>query len=540
MAWRPMNRSLVAPLLGLSMLAGCRPGPSTASDAGDARAAARSDAGVSLATGSAFGVYGVFADEFADSRKAMGMSFSAYQDWAGEKLEDLGAHWSRSTMQLVWDLIDPPDGGSLDWTASFDGDAVFAGAAKHHVRYLAVFHEGNRGGSQPGKLTLRDPVQDLSGWKRFAQAAAERYDGDGIDDAPGGIAIHDWQIGNEIPGWTSSGRTADEYVLWFEAASQAIRAADPQARLVLIASTGAAKIDPFHKAVIAGLAAKGVRFEAIDLHHWGTASLADSRMAAVPDVKAALTAVDAGAVEIWSMEHGTYVGQPASAAGQCSPACAASQVCAATGPGAGLCVPKCSSNASCPPGMPSCENATGLCKPVLQSQTDQARSLVYRYAINRSLGVSLIDWNNLVAWHCFGGRCGSYFDLTGLVATGFGAGETAASAGSPYLSYFTYRMLAGRTDESVAEVQPEVSTGDSAIHVFGYRNRATNKAGVVAWADSAKQASIPWAPSSAHLLGLITDASGSSLRNESPAAVQGKLSVSLDQDPVWIAEDPSW
>lgn len=486
-----------------------------------------------VTTDSAFGVFAVFTEEFSSFRQSMGMDVTAYQDWAGGKMSDLGARWSRSNLQLIWDKVEPTLGGAFDWSASFGGDSVFAAAARHNVRYLAVFHLGGGGTDAP---LLRDPCKDLAGWKRFAQAVAERYDGDGVDDAPGGIVINDFQIGNEISQFTGSGRTAADYVNWFEAASQAIREANPRARLVVIASTDAARVDPFHQTVIAGLAARGVRFDAIDLHHWGSASAVSGRMAAVPDIKAALATAKVTGVEIWSMEHGTYVGQPAEAAGTCNPACQANQVCASIG----MCVPRCASNATCPVLRSQCDTTSGQCKEPAQTQQDQARSLVYRYAMNRSLGVALIDWNNLVGWRCFGGRCGSYFDLVGLVVDGNGPGEVATDLAEPRLSYLAYRMLAALTDQPVAEVTGEVLTGDATLHVYSYRHRTSGRTGLVAWADASKSASLAWAVATAHVVSFITDASGSPLRTMDLTAAQGQITLTLDADPVWIGHDATW
>ncbi len=193
-------------------------------------------------TGGTFGVFAAFAPEFAPFWTSLGLDYPGYQEWAGARMEDLGAAWTRSNLQLVWDLVEPVPGAGFDWTASFEGDAVFAAAARHGVRYLAVFHEGAPTYGPP----LRDPLDYLAAYERFVEAAVERYDGDGSGDAPDGFAVRWWQIGNETGGWTASGRTAEDYVRWFEATAAAIRRPDPEARLVLIASTNGDRVDPLH------------------------------------------------------------------------------------------------------------------------------------------------------------------------------------------------------------------------------------------------------------------------------------------------------
>jgi hypothetical protein len=503
----------------------------------DAETDAGADAGsdvVGGVYGGAFGVFAVFTDEFKDFGDSMGFdTLSEYQDWAGEKMKDLGATWTRSNLQLVWDLVEPEVGDPFDWTASRRGEDVFAGAARHGVNYLVVFHEGSGPGSKadPRHPMLRNPLDNIEAYRRFVGAAVERYDGDGVDDNPSGIVIKHWQAGNETPGWTESGRDADDYVTWFSAIAEAAREADPEARLVVIASTNANQGDPLHQQVIAKLASAGVRFDAIDLHHWGAAG--DYEMKAVPEYRSALTGLGLDDVELWSCEHGTFVGTPKDQPGQCTPQCGQGEVCV---PGLGICKAKCASDAQCPPARPQCDTSTGLCAYAEQTQADQARSLVYRYVVNRAAGVRRIMWNNLAAWRCFAGLCGGYFDLLGLVADGFGPGETAADVGKPRLAYHTYKMLAERTDESVAEQLGDAGFGGAGVNAYAYRNLADGKYGLVVWLDAPAAVTFEFEGSKASVVSFITDAKGVPLRNETVEVADGSLALSLDENPVWITE----
>jgi hypothetical protein len=480
----------------------------------------------------AFGVFAAFAPEFAPFWTSLGLDYAGYQDWAGGRLDDLGATWTRSNLQLVWDLVEPVPGAGFDWTASFEGDAVFAAAARHGVRYLAVFHEGapTRG------LPLRDPLDDLAAYERFVEAAVERYDGDGVDDAPDGVVVRHWQIGNETGAWTASGRTAEDYVRWFEATAAAIRRADRDARVVLVASTDGHRLDPLHAYAIPALAARGARVGAVDVHHWGTADLASSTMDAVPAYRALLDGAGMRDADIWSCEHGTYIGAPVATPGTCTPACPPDRACSPVE----TCIPRCASSAACFPERPVCDVATGLCVEDAppQDAVDQARSLVYRYVVNRDLGVRRILWNNLAAWRCFEGQCGGIPDRLGLVADGWGPGETPADAGRPRLAYFAYRMLAERTDDPAAAPDGRVDAGDPALHAYAYRIRATGRRALVAWADAPVDSTIPFAGAAALVTGLVTDPDGAPLRSERVAAAGGRIGVHLDPDPVWIEEAP--
>ncbi|HEY6004824.1 MAG TPA: hypothetical protein VIV57_18250 [Anaeromyxobacter sp.] len=481
----------------------------------------------------AFGVFVAFAPEFAPFWTSLGLDYAGYQDWAGARMEDLGATWTRSNLQLVWDFVEPeveplPGAESFDWTAS---DAVFAAAARYGVRYLAVFHEGAPTWGQP----LRDPLANLEAYERFVEAAVERYDGDGLDDAPAGIVVRHWQIGNETGGWTASGRTAEDYVRWFEATAAAIGRADPEARVVLVASTNGDRMDPLHAYAIPALAARGVRIDAVDIHHWGKADLASSTMDAVPAYRALLDGAGLPDAEIWSCEHGTYVGAPVTTPGECT-ACPSGWVCDPMG----RCVSPCTSSATCSPDFPVCDTATGLCVEDAppQEAADQARSLVYRYVVNRHLGVRRILWNNLASWQCFAGQCGGVPDRLGLVADGYGPGETLADVGRPRPSYFAYRMLAALTDDPAASPDGRVDLGDPALRVYAYRLNATGRRAFVAWADSSREAAIPFSRAAALVRGFLADEDGVALRVQRIEAAGGLLSVPLDPDPVWIEDVP--
>jgi hypothetical protein len=118
--------------------------------------------------------------------------------------------------------------------------------------------------------------------------------------------------------------------------------------------------------------------------------------------------------------------------------------------------------------------------------------------------------------------------------------EVAADAGKKRLSYFTYQLLASKTDEPFAQQLGESTTGSAAVHVYRYQSRANGKLGLVAWADASATASLDWPAPSAQITSLITDVAGVPLRSEAASASGGKIAVSLTADPVWIAEAGAW
>jgi len=86
---------------------------------------------------------------------------------------------------------------------------------------------GNKGDAFPKPEYLGD-------YAAFVKTLVERYDGDGLDDMPGLLyPIHDWGIEREFTGyWPGS---AEEYIQLLRTAYPAIKSADPQARVLLVA-----------------------------------------------------------------------------------------------------------------------------------------------------------------------------------------------------------------------------------------------------------------------------------------------------------------
>lgn len=481
---------------------------------------------------SAFGVFASFAPEFGDYERAAGISHPQYLEWAGAQHMALGAHWTRSNLQLIWDRIEPTIGGGYDWFNALGTEDSFGAASAADVHYLAVFHGGGVLHSD-----LRDQLEDVEAYQRFVQDVVERYDGDGVDDAPGGIVITHWQVGNETPQLANRADGADVYVEWFTATAEAVLRADARAKMVLVASTDSTSIDSVHADVMPRLIAAGVRFDVVDIHHWGTAD--DIEMRAVPDYRALLDSLGLGDVELWSTEHGTYVGEITPASPTCTPGCRASEICVQVGPMT-RCVPQCTSDDTCPSSAkPLCDISTGRCGAPAQSLEDQARSLVKRYVVNRDLGVRLILWNNLVAWNAFGGNPGGIYDRIGLVSGGFLEFETAADRGQPRPSWFAFQRLAARTDELWAERLGPVTLGGDAAVVSAYRNRETGTVGWVAWARS-DSATIERdvVGAGVRVTSFITDGAGTPNRDETVTASGGSASVVLDTDPVWIEPLP--
>ncbi len=351
---------------------------------------------------SAFGIFAAFtANEFGYFSRRMGFDNDAYWTWAENHMRTLGAHWTRSNLQFVWDLVEPEIGAGYNWDNQMLTDPIAKRIYRegNAIHWLAVFHEGGGPVTPPMPARraqhppLRNPLDDPDRYRAFVRASVERYDGDGINDAAPGVHIKYWQAGNEILFWTASGRTAQDYVRYFRLIREAAREADPTAKFVLIAPTQAFTVDPFLAEVIDALATAR-EFDALDIHHWGHAG--NWKMTAVPLYRRLLDSRGLTAVQIWSCEHGTWNGAPSA--------------------------------------------------PPPQSEQDQARSLVRRFVYNLNHGLDKLFWNNLMEWRDFSGDPASIFNSMGLMTDGQGPGEDPARFHTERVAYWAYKMLASKID----------------------------------------------------------------------------------------------
>ncbi|MFH1861304.1 MAG: hypothetical protein ABH878_00700, partial [bacterium] len=336
---------------------------------------------------SRFGIFATHAPEFDYFQQQMGFDDSEFWQWASSHVQQLNAHWTRSNLQLVWDFCQPEIGGPFNWNNEFLTDSVLVNVYQpgNELNWLGVFHAGGVG--------LRNPLDYPDEYRDFLRAAVERFDGDSVAAVNPFVQVKWWQLGNEVGDWINSGRTARDYVRWVMLCEDAIRDADPNAKIALIAPTQAENPDPFLVEALR-LAAGRVPFDAIDLHSWG--SIADWQMDAVPLYRRYLDRLGLPEVQIWSCENGTWAYDP-------------------------------------------------TLEP-FQSPLEQARFLIKRYAANLSIGLDKLFWNNLMEWYNFGGDPGSIFNCMGLIGDGAGCGEPSNLINVPRPAYQSYQALSDFLD----------------------------------------------------------------------------------------------
>ncbi|NOZ96024.1 MAG: hypothetical protein GXP47_14990 [Acidobacteria bacterium] len=437
---------------------------------------------------SAFGIdAGAYTQEYDYFKVRMGFSDQDYWDWADIHFQELGAHWTRSNLQLVWDLVEPVIGGGYDWDNPMLTDEVVTHVyrAPGGVHWLGVFHEGTAHGD------LRNPLDHPREYAAFVRAAVERYDGDGHDDVAPGVAVRYWQVGNEIPIWLNSGRDVDDYVSFLRLVRGAALAADPGAKLVLMAPTTTEVTDPFLLTVIARLA-PAHELDVLDLHHWGPAG--EWKMNALPAYRRLLDDLQLQGVQIWSCEHATWVGAPA--------------------------------------GQP------------FQDERDQARSLVKRFVWNRAHGLDKLFWSQLMDRYRFEGNPGSIFNSLGLMSDGQNSGDPPERLDTERIAYWSYRLLAAHTDTPVATQSGEMSLTGGGLYGYGYRRRSDGRALHVLWHETSEvTVTLPAGTALVHVTNLITDRFGNTEEYDL-AARDGQVTLTVGQDPLLVEEGtdarPAW
>ncbi len=150
-----------------------------------------------------------------------------------------GIGWVR--LNWAWKDLQPQQ-GPFDYAHL---DAVAQIATAHHIQVLPILMAVPAWSStapdelkaQRGNLSPVDRYRpkNMADWLQYVREVVERYDSDGLDDAPGSPRIAYWEVWNEpnIPEFWPPTPNAAEYLTLLKATYQAIKATDPTAKVVL-------------------------------------------------------------------------------------------------------------------------------------------------------------------------------------------------------------------------------------------------------------------------------------------------------------------
>lgn len=143
-----------------------------------------------------------------------------------------GATWVRN--EISWGSVEPVDASPPEYRWNYI-DSVFAPAREGGFNMIATIN----GNPSWAATRARGPIDKapLSRFADFAGALAERYDGDGIDDAPGAPIVEYFEFYNEPDAgnlgrdkrWGNYGK---EYAEMLAAVYPAIKSANPNAKVL--------------------------------------------------------------------------------------------------------------------------------------------------------------------------------------------------------------------------------------------------------------------------------------------------------------------
>jgi hypothetical protein len=150
----------------------------------------------------------------------------------------LGATWARE--ELSWGNIERSAKGRWDWNP-FDRRLAEASAAGYQIiGMLLTTPAWARVADCPERMArfaaagvrVDDywcPPANPQDFADYVAAVVERYDADGLNDAPGSPRVAAWQIGNEPNAWETWPATPAEYAALLEVGYAAVKRADPSA-----------------------------------------------------------------------------------------------------------------------------------------------------------------------------------------------------------------------------------------------------------------------------------------------------------------------
>jgi len=373
---------------------------------------------------SPFGIFGVFGLAYQQFMRDMGFTPEDYWKWAGNHCKTLGAKWSRENTIVFWGKREPVLGEGYQWN-DWD-DQIIENAYKN-------------GGDDFNLILVVNPARkddrisiDLKGKEKrfsdFVEAAVKKYN-----------KVKYWQAFNEpFPNtWTKFGGTADTYIEFLRVLSKAVKSINPEARVILGADVifEGRTLSDIVKEVISKLNGEKL-FDIVDIHTWGEADY--WKMDVAGEMRSLLDRNGYKEVEIWSMEHGTYVNKPTH------------------------------------------QELTFD----FQTEEQQARSLIKRYVYNMAHGVNKIFWNNLVEWDGFGKYKGGIFDNMGLISDGRNSGESSKKTGIARLAYYSYRLMTDKLAGSDFRNIKIIKDGNNGIYVYKFDKHKNSV--YVGWAENSK------------------------------------------------------
>ncbi|MDI9546982.1 MAG: cellulase family glycosylhydrolase [Chloroflexota bacterium] len=192
-------------------------------------------------------------------------------------LIDSGAEWVR--VPIEWDAVEPTNLQPANYRWQSADAAVAAASASCKNLIVTLRSAPSWAATYPNS---RIKLDQLGEFAQFVRATVERYDGDGINDAPGSPVVTYWELYNEpdasfdfVPedwhrGW---GEFGAEYAQMLSVAYPAIKQANPKAQVLFggiaydnFVDDGGNFIEEFLDDVLA--AGGGAHFDIMNIHSY--------------------------------------------------------------------------------------------------------------------------------------------------------------------------------------------------------------------------------------------------------------------------------
>jgi hypothetical protein len=227
-------------------------------------------------------------------------------------MADVGIGWVR--LNWTWKDMQPVD-GPFDYSHY---DMITELAAERGIEILPIlFTVPAWASTAPPELIAErgnlSPVdryrpRDQTTWVTYVRNVVERYDGDGVDDAPGSPRLDYWEVWNEpnLALFWPPEPDVEEYFALLIATHETIRAADPTAQVVLggMAGTG---VNPGGGGYLQDLYDAGAApyFDVISIHPYSHPMFgAEPVRSVVESVRTVLNQNGDPATPIWVTEIG--------------------------------------------------------------------------------------------------------------------------------------------------------------------------------------------------------------------------------------------
>ena len=153
-------------------------------------------------------------------------------------LQSTSSAWLRNT--IYWDLVEPNNVSPKHF--AWDSVDIFLNAAHDNCINMIVTIDGTPAWARfDGNRDGRSPIltENLPDYVEFVTALVERYDGDGVDDAPNGIVVNYWEFynepdfGSEVSGHEGWGEYGARYAQMLAAIYEPVHEANPNAKVLL-------------------------------------------------------------------------------------------------------------------------------------------------------------------------------------------------------------------------------------------------------------------------------------------------------------------